>query len=85
MKNWYNSLSQRERMLVSYGSIVVTLILLWLLAAKPLYDKHVKLNTIIASQHNSLATMQKQSIQIKQLQQQGTNKPVVNNSKIHNS
>ena len=80
MKNWYNSLSQRERMLVSYGSIVVTLILLWLLAAKPLYNKHVKLNTIIASQHNSLATMQKQSIQIKQLQQQGTNKPVVNNS-----
>lgn len=80
MKNWYNSLSQRERMLVSYGSIAVTLILLWLLAAKPLYNRHLKLNKIIASQHNSLATMQKQSVLIKQLQQQGTNKPVVNNS-----
>jgi len=80
MKNWYNSLSQRERMLVSYGSIVVTIILLWLLAVKPLYNKHVKLNNLITSQHKSLATMQEQSIQIKQLQQLGTNKPVVNNS-----
>ncbi len=80
MNNWYNSLSQRERMLVTYGSIAVALILLWLLAIKPLYNNHLKLNRTIAQQQSSLLLMQKQSTQIKQLQQQGQRKPVANSS-----
>ncbi|GAA0413944.1 hypothetical protein GCM10009133_22810 [Cocleimonas flava] len=75
MKNWYNSLSQRERLLVTYGSIAVTLILLWLLAVRPMYAKHVRLNNLIEQQEIKLATMQRQSIEIKQLQQQNIKVP----------
>jgi type II secretory pathway component PulM len=76
MKNWYNSLSQRERMLVIYGSIVTALILLWLLAVKPIYNNHLRLNTTIKQQNEKLSLMQKQSIEIKQLQQQDLRKPI---------
>ncbi len=80
MKNWYNSLSQQERLLVTYGSIIVAIILLWLLAIKPIYAKHKRLNTLIKQQENTLATMQKQSIEIKQLRQQNTKKPTSNSN-----
>lgn len=80
MKNWYNSLSQRERLLVTYGSIAATLILLWLLAVKPMYEKNMRLNTLIEQQETKLATMQKQSIEIKQLQQQNIKSPTSNNN-----
>jgi len=75
MSSWLNSLSTRERALVIYGSIAVSLVLLWLLALKPLYDNKINLDKTIAQQKKTLSTMQKQSIQIKQLQQQATNKP----------
>ncbi len=80
MKNWYNSLSQRERMLVVYGLIVASIILLWLLAVKPIYNNHLKLNKTIEQQYNTLSLMQKQSLQIKQLQQQSLRKPASNTS-----
>jgi len=80
MKNWYNSLSQRERLLVTYGSIAVVLILLWLLAVKPMYAKYMRLNTLIEQQETKLAAMQKQSIEIKQLQQQNIKAPTSNNN-----
>ena len=78
MKNWYNSLSQRERTLVVYGSIAVLIILFWLLGVKPLYNNHLKLNNLIQQQTTALEKMQKQSIQIKQIQQQNTQKPKSN-------
>ena len=74
MNNWYNSLSSRERAIVTYGSVVVSLVLLWLLAIKPLYQKQIKLEKVITQQKSTIATMQKQSIEIKQLQQ-GAKKP----------
>lgn len=80
MKTWYNSLSQRERLLVVYGSIAVTLILLWLLAVKPMYEKNVRLNTLIKQQESKLATMQRQSIEIKQLQQLNIKAPNSNSN-----
>jgi type II secretory pathway component PulM len=76
--NWYNSLSQRERTLVIYGSIAVFIILFWLLGIKPLYNNHLKLNKLIQQQTTALDKMQKQSIQIKQLQQQNTQQPKSN-------
>ena len=75
MNNWLNSLSSRERALVIYGSIAVALILLWLLLVKPIYNNKIKLGKAITQQQQTLATMQKQSLEIKQLQQQGKNKP----------
>ncbi|MEE9309531.1 MAG: type II secretion system protein GspM [Cocleimonas sp.] len=72
MKNWYNSLAPRERTLVFYGGIATSLLLIWMLVAKPLYNNHKKLNKVIASQEKTLATMQSQSQQVKQLQQQET-------------
>lgn len=75
MNSWLNSLSSRERALVTYGSIAVALILLWLLIIKPLYNNKIKLDKAITLQKKTLTTMQKQSIAIKQLQQQETIKP----------
>ncbi len=80
MKNWYNSLSHRERQLVSYGSIAIALILLWMLAIKPMYGKHTRLNNMIKLQETKLATMQKQSVEIKQLQQQNIKTPTSNSN-----
>jgi len=71
MKNWYNTLAPRERMLVLYGSIVAFALLFWMLLVKPLYNNHNTLNKVISTQKKTLETMQKQSIQIKLLQQQG--------------
>jgi len=78
MNNWFNSLSSRERSLVSYGSIAVLLILSWLLLVKPLYAKYTKLNEIIEKQKGNISLMQKQSNEVKRLQQQNK-KPVSNN------
>ncbi len=75
MNSWLNSLSTRERILVVYGSVAVFLVLLWLLALKPLYDNKIKLDKTIIQQKKTLANMQTQSIEIKQLQQQTTNQP----------
>lgn len=70
MKNWYNTLSPRERSLVLYGGIILSLILLWLLVVKPLYANHQKYNKVIVSQKKTLETMLKQSLEIKKLQVQ---------------
>jgi len=75
MNSWFNSLSPRERSLVSYGSIAVLIVLVWLLGVKPLYNNQIKLNKAITLQKTTLATMQQQSIEIKQLQLQKTVKP----------
>lgn len=79
MKNWYNTLAPRERTLVLYGSIISIALLFWLLVAKPLYNNHQKLNKVISSQKATLEKMQKQSIQIQQLQGQKT-KPKTSSS-----
>ena len=73
--NWYNALSPRERNLVLYGGMIAILILFWLLIIDPLYTSHQKYNKIIASQKATLQTMQKQSLEVKKLQQLAT-KPV---------
>ena len=75
MNTWLNSLSSRERAMVIYGSIAVSLILLWLLLIKPLYNNKIRLDKAINQQKQTLATMQEQSLEIKQLQQQETIKP----------
>ncbi len=77
--NWYNTLSPRERNLVFYGGIIAILILVWLLVIDPLYSNHKKYNKIIASQKSTLQTMQKQSVEVKKLQQQAV-KPVTSSS-----
>ncbi len=76
MNNWLNSLSPRERALVTYGFLAVSAVLIWLLAIKPLFNNQLKLNKNIAIQKTTLSKMQKQSIEIKQLQKQNTSKPV---------
>ena len=75
MNSWFNSLSPRERSLVSYGSVAVLAVLIYLLAIKPLYNNQISLNKRIVAQKNTLSMMQKQSLQIKQLQQQKVIKP----------
>jgi len=80
MKTWFNSLSARERMLVILATIASLLLLFWLLLAQPLLTNHKRLNKIISSQQVTLKKMQKQRIQIKQLQQQN-DKPVVASNK----
>ena len=77
MKNWYNTLAPRERALVLYGGIISIIILFWMFIVDPLMSNHTKLNKVISSQKKTLATMQSQSIQVKQLQQRDS-KPVTN-------
>jgi len=79
MKNWYNTLAPRERTLVLYGSIVSIIIIIWMLIVDPLMSNHTKLNKIINSPQQTLATMQSQSIQVKQLQQRDS-KPVTSSA-----
>lgn len=74
MKNWYNSLNPRERNLVFYGSIISIVLIIGLFIVQPLIEKNQALNKVIASQKASLKNMHKQSLQVKQLQQQGTSK-----------
>ena len=81
MKNWYNSLNPRERNLVFYGSIVATILVIGLFIVQPLMDKNKKLHKTIANQKSSLKVMQKQSLQVKQLQQQGSNKTTPSSNK----
>jgi len=76
MKTWYNSLSPRERMFVLVAGSAMLFLLLWLLVAKPLYNKNKKFNTQINSQKLALETMKKQSLQVKRLKQDSA-KPVV--------
>lgn len=79
MKNWYNTLAPRERALVLYGGIFSVIVLFVILVAKPLYNNHKRLNKTISIQKKTLQNMQKQSVEIKQLQQQ-TKKPVASSS-----
>ena len=81
MKNWYNSLNPRERNLVFYGSIIATLLVIGLFIVQPLMDENKKLNKAIASQKSALKNMQKQSFQVKQLQQQGSSKSGASSNK----
>lgn len=79
MKTWFNSLSSRERAMVIVAAIASILLLFWLLVAQPLLNNHKRLNKIITSQENTLEKMQKQSVQIKQLQQQNSKPAVASN------
>ena len=79
MKNWYNTLAPRERALVLYGGIISIALIFWMLVVEPIYNNYQKLNKVINTQKAALETMQKQSIQIKQLQGQGT-KPTVSST-----
>lgn len=69
MKNWYYSLSLRERYLVTYGSIVAALILFWLLLLQPALKQQKRLSQEITDKRNSLELMKVQSAQIRQYQQ----------------
>ena len=79
MKDWLNTLNPRERNLVTYGSIIATLLILGLFIVQPLLDNNKKLNKIISNKTTALKVMQKQSLQVKQLQQQATKPEQTNN------
>ncbi len=70
MKTWFNTLSSRERMLVVFAGIALSLLLFWLLIAQPLFNNYKHLNKVINRQEDTLEEMKKQRVQIKQLQQQ---------------
>ncbi len=78
MKNWYYTLSPRERNLVLYGGIAAILILFWMLAIKPLMSNHKKYTKLIASQKSTLVKMQKQSVEITTLQSQASKPKTIN-------
>jgi type II secretory pathway component PulM len=73
MKNWYNSLTTRERNLVTYGSIIAALILFWLLIARPLYNRHKTLSVNIQAKSAQLELMKAQSAKVKRLQSINSN------------
>ena len=63
-------LSSREKTLVSVATVAVILMLFWLLILNPILSKHEKLSKLTADKQTELRIMQRQSVLVKQLQQQ---------------
>ncbi len=58
MQDWYNSLSQRERWMVTGCAVVVALALFWVLAIQPLAKHADGLDERVSSKRAQLATLQ---------------------------
>lgn len=71
MKQWFSGLSNRERLIVSGGAIVVLVLSVYLLLWEPLARQRSQLQTSVQAQRNTYAWMQKAAIEIKQLSGKG--------------
>jgi general secretion pathway protein M len=67
MKAWWESLSNRERLLVAGGAMLTLALLLYALAWQPFQASHRRLRQSVAEQRAELAAMRQMAIEIKQL------------------
>ncbi len=66
MKDWFESLAPRERLIVIAGGLLLVPILLWAIAWEPLATKVETLQTDVKNNHNLLVMMQQASTQLDQ-------------------
>ena len=55
IRDWFEGLQPRERVVVSAGAVIVPLVLAWTFAWTPLRDATMELNTALADKHDLLA------------------------------
>ena len=70
LKSWFLMLSSREKTLVAIATVAVTLMAFWLAVLNPILTQHQKLSKLTQAKQTELLLMQRQSILVKQLQQQ---------------
>ena len=59
MRSWFESLEQRERLVLSVGAVLVSLIILWALVWSPLRSGASELDNAVADKQQLLATLQR--------------------------
>ncbi len=70
IKSWFLMLSSREKTLVSIAAIAVIFMLFWLFILNPILSQHEQLIKLTEEKQTELLLMQRQSLLVKQLQQQ---------------
>lgn len=68
MKDWFLSLTQRERTMVQVAASVVTVFLLYLLIVEPISSNYTKNKKNVATATETLAWMHSAAMEVKQLQ-----------------
>lgn len=71
MRQWFSGLSNRERLIVSGGAIVVLIMSVYLLLWEPLTIQRSQLQTSVQAQRTTYAWMQKAAIEVRQLSGKG--------------
>ena len=59
MRTWFDSLEQRERLVLSAGAVLVVLIVAWAVIWAPLRSGAAELDDSVAEKHEMLATLQR--------------------------
>ncbi len=59
MRAWFDSLEQRERLVLSAGAVLVVLIVAWAVIWAPLRSGAAELDDSVAEKHELLATLQR--------------------------
>ncbi len=59
MRAWFDSLEQRERLVLSSGAVLVVLIVAWFFIWTPLRSGAADLDDAVADKHQMLATLQR--------------------------
>jgi len=59
MRAWFDSLEQRERLVLSSGAVLVVLIVAWFFIWTPLRSGAADLDDAVAEKHQILATLQR--------------------------
>ncbi len=59
MRAWFDSLEQRERLVLSGGAVLVVLIVVWFFIWAPLRSGAADLDDAVAEKHQMLATLQR--------------------------
>ncbi|MCW8900672.1 MAG: type II secretion system protein M [Gammaproteobacteria bacterium] len=67
MKDWFSSLTQRERTLVQLAGTVIILFIFYLIIIEPISSSYTKNKNNVASATETLEWMQAASVEIKQL------------------
>ncbi len=78
MKDWFDNLQARERMIVMVGGVITLLILLWALIWNPITSRTAELRTEVNSDRELLVWMQDASTRIKVAESSGAIKPKYN-------
>ena len=67
MKNWWNSVSEREHWLVGGGTVLAAMLLIYALLWQPFHKQLQGLRQAVAAQRQELAWMRQAAVEVKRL------------------